>query len=411
MAEIAAEVYVGRQPIYDRKLNIYAYELLYRRCSQSQHAVIEDADQASSEVVANALMEFGLEQVVGTKKAFFNFSRGFLVQQKEIPFSVDKVVIEVLEYVPPDPDVITAVKNYANSGHPIALDDFTFQPELEPLIAYADIIKVDIMQLSRQELEEKVPRLHRANVKLLAEKVETEEEFELCKRLGFNYFQGFYFSRPKLIRGRKLPPNRLGVMRLLAQLQAPDVEIADIEKLIETDVMLSWKLLKHINSSYYGLMSQVNSIRFAISYLGLHQIRMWCSVLAMCSLDDKPKELMNRAMVRARMCQLLAGEAADEAQASSYFTVGLFSILELLLDMPFDEILDSMPLADEVNRALLYHQGPMGTCLACALAYEQADWAVVANQVWSRETVVNAYLQAIAWADDITQQFEGMGVC
>ncbi len=391
------DIFVGRQPIFDRNMRVCAYELLYRH-GFVDHAVITDFDAASSEVVVNSLVEVGLDRLVGNKKAFCNFTRDFLVKGSHIPFGTNQLVVEVLETVSPDQEVLEAIRSLSRSGHWIALDDFVLTEELLPLVELADIVKIDVLALSREEVVIQVQTLRQVKkLQLLAEKVETNNEYLFCRDLGFDMFQGYFFSKPQVVSGRKIPPTRLAMLRLMSELQKVNIDLDKLEEIIQTDVNLSVKLLRQINSSFYSLVAEVRSIRQAIIYLGLQHIRNWACIVSMGSVNEKPQELMSMALVRAKMCEILAC-SDDSEQQGMYFTVGLFSMLDSFFDLPMEEILSSLPLADEVDKALLRREGKLGDVLSCVEAYERAQWDVVDDYGLDKLRVRNAYLEALDWS-------------
>lgn len=394
------DAFIGRQPIFDRDINVYAYELLYRHGFVNK-AVIEDDDAASSTVLVNMLLEIGLDSLVGNHKAFCNFTRGFLLQEQDLSFVADRLVVEVLESVAADDDVLAAVRGFIERGHMIALDDFVYREDLRPLVELADLIKIDVMDLGMDRVAQQVEQLRRVKpVKLLAEKVETREEFAQCLDMGFDYFQGYFFSKPIVVTGKKLPPARMAMLQLLAELQNPEVDMERVEEIIQQDVNLSVKLLRQVNSSYYNLVSEITSIKQAVVRIGLQHIRTWASVLMMGSVSDKPDELMTMALIRGKMCELLA-QQYNLPDETSYFTVGLFSLLESLLDAPMEQILNGLPLSPEINDALLNGAGTQGQMLRCVQEYEQANWAELDSHRFSAGELALAYRQAVEWADEI----------
>lgn len=393
-----ADVFIGRQPIFDRHMRVYAYELLYRH-GFVDHAVFTDSDIASSEVVINALTEVGLDRLVGNKKAFCNFTRDFLIKGASIPFPTDQLVIEVLENVTPENEVMDAIRSLSRRGHLIALDDFVVSAELVPLVELADVVKVDILALSRDEVVSQVQKLRQVKkLQLLAEKVETQAKYVFCRDLGFDLFQGYFFSKPQVVSGRKIPPSRLAMLRLMTELQRVDIDLAKLEEIIQTDVNLSVKLLRQINSSFYSLLSEVKSIRQAIIYLGLQHIRNWACIVSMGSISDKPQELMAMALIRGKMCEIMSN-SDDYEQRGMFFTVGLFSMLDSILDVPMKEVLNTLPLTEEVNVALLHRKGLLGVTLSCVEAYERASWDEVVACGFKQELVKRAYLDALDWAN------------
>ena len=275
--------------------------------------------------------------------------------------------------------------------------DFEYAPGTEPLLEIADIVKIDVLNLSPSQVEEQVRIVRPYDAVLLAEKVETTEHYEFCKDLGFDLFQGYFLCRPNVLGGHRIPANRLATLRLLAKLQDPHVELEALEKIIREDLSLSYKLLRLINSAYYGLPQKVESIKQTLVLLGLHHIRAWVSLLTLSSLDDKPDELMATAMIRAKMCEQLA-ERAGILSADVYFTAGLFSTLDALLDMSMEDIMEQLPLAAELTAALLDREGSMGMALDCVVAYERGEWDAVVFRDLEPHDIRGAYLEAVEWS-------------
>jgi len=394
-------VFVGRQPIFDTKLNVYAYELLYRSAenSSSSEGMI-DGEQATTQTIINAFVEIGLEKIVRNKFAAINLTEKFLLDEDKIPFSKNQVILEILEDVPVTPALIEAVKKLVAAGYIIALDDYIYNPAHAPLIELADIIKIDLMALSKEQLIEHVTALKQYGVKLLAEKIETHDEFIMCRDLGFDYFQGYFLSKPQLVSGKTLPTNRLAVLNLLSVVNNPDSSNEDLGEAINTDVSTSYRLLKMINSAAFGLQRDIDSIEQGILLLGRKQLATWTSMLAMSSLDDRPPEILRNAMVRAKMCELVA-ESAGEINTERFFTVGLFSGLDLLLQRPLTELLKPLPLSGEINSALLDHNGILGEVLSTVQAYEVANWEKVSVPSVSKDDIVIANIESVSWADMI----------
>ncbi len=401
-----ANIFIGRQPIFDRKMNVVAYELLYRHADVGR-AVFSDADAASSEVVVNSLIDVGLDRLVGRAKAYCNFTRGFLLKGAGFRLAPDQLVIEILETVRPEPEVLEALAQLAAAGHQIALDDFILTDETQALVAYADIVKVDILAQSRDEVASQVQRLRDLKeLKLLAEKVETHEEFEYCMDLGFDYFQGFFFSKPQVVSGSTIAPGRLAMLRLMAEIQRPEINMEALQQIIETDVNLCVKLLRQINSCFYSLLSQIRSVRQAILYLGVMHIRNWACVVSLGAIDDKPKEVVTMSLVRAKMCELLGG-AEDAERSAEFFTVGLFSLLDTVFDSTMDVVLEQMPLDLEIRAALLHRKGSLGIVLGSVEAHEKGHWDAVECYGYGQKQIMDAYLEALEWARTVQ---ENMGV-
>ena len=392
-----ANAFVARQAIFDRKLDVVGYELLFRQQAQDQAAHFADRDQASVRVLLDSFLDLGLDQLVGQLPAFLNLTRTFFLSAQNMPLPRDRVVLELLEDELVDAPLIESIRGYAQSGYRVALDDFVYEPDFDPLLEIADIVKIDVLALNPTQIAEQVRLVRPFDVVLLAEKVETPEHLEFCRDLGFDLFQGYFLCRPKVVGGHRIPANRLATLRLLAKLQDPHVEIDALERIIREDLSLSYKLLRLINSAFYGLPQKVESIRQTLVLLGLHHIRAWVSLLTLSALDDKPDELMVTAMIRARMCEQLA-ERAGVMNPDVYFTAGLFSTLDALLDMSMEDIVEQLPLAQELNGALLHRDGRMGEALECVVAYERGDWDRVAFGRLEAAAIRGAYLDAVEWS-------------
>ena len=394
------EVFVGRQPIFDRQLNIFGYELLFRKYETDTKADIMDGDQATSQVILNTFMEIGLERLVGDGLAFINLTRSFVLEKYPLPIAKDRVVLEILESNIMDKALVEALKTFGSRGYQIALDEVVSPENLGPFLDIADIVKVDLMAVERSRLREYITEFRKHHVKMLAEKVETIEDFDLCKGLGFDFFQGYFLCKPNVVRGRKMPAMRLNTLRLLAELHNPNIEFQELENIVKQDVSLSYKLLRLINSAYYTRPVKVQSIRQALTLLGIKKVQAWVSLLFLSKIEEKPHELMHTAMVRAHMCELLAQKQKQKQKdTETDFTVGLFSVLDSLLDLPLAEVLSSLSFSDEINTALLQHQGRLGEELDCVLAYEKGDWDKVMDYSHNKPSDIrDAYLEALKWA-------------
>lgn len=391
------DVFVARQPIFDRNLDVFAYELLFRRADMASADVI-DGDRATSEVILNAFTVIGLPELVGGHRAFINMTRSFLLREQGVTLPADRVVLEVLEDVDPDEALVDALRDWASRGYLISLDDFVFHESRLPLIELADVIKVEITALTPTELAEHVRLLRPYKAKLLAEKVETREQYELCHRLGFDYFQGYFLERPNVLRGTSIPTGHLPALSLLAALNQPDVEVNELEDIVSRDVSLSYKLLRYLNSPLFPVKRRIESLRQALVYLGKQELQSWASLLILSAVPDKPQELMTTLMVRAKMCELLA-QRLGFANPKSFFTIGLFSGLDALMDAPLAVVLQHISLSDDVAAALLHRAGNGGRVLDCVLSYEHANWPRIAEMAIPADPVIESYVEAVQWAN------------
>ncbi|MCH8274109.1 MAG: HDOD domain-containing protein [Armatimonadetes bacterium] len=404
----ADHVFVGRQPIYDARLRVIGYELLYRSDSGNRADARDNA--ATCQTIFNAFIEIGLNRLVGDKPAFINLTRELLSEMHGFSPPTGRVVLEVLEDVTVDESLVQAVRDLKGRGYRIALDDFVYQPKHKSLLRLADIVKIEVLGKPRSEIREEVMFLRRRVPKLLAEKVETHSDFQYCKNLGFDYFQGFFFCKPKVLKARAVPADKLALLQLLSKLRDPNVRLEELEQIIMRDVALSYKLLRCINSAFYGLPKKIDSLRQAILFLGMRSILGWVSLVALSGITGKPSELFVTAMVRAKMCELLARDTRKK-QPEVYFTTGLLSVLDALMDMPMENLLESLPLSDEVNKVLLGRDedSDLADLLRCVLAYERGDWDRVAESGIEGKTVQHAYVEAVDWAAQTSDALRSAG--
>ena len=397
-----SDIYIGRQPIYDRDLKLYAYELLFRTASDNR-ADFVDGDQATTDVIVNTFLEIGLDNIVGNHLAFINLTRAFFVGEHTISLPKNRVVLELLEDIDADEEVIAGVRRLADQDYSIALDDFIYRESLLPLVDLARIVKIDLTRLDREGVREHVRQLRHYPLRLLAEKVETQDDLDFCQSLDFDYFQGYFFAQPKIIRGQRLPNNRLAILKLLSHLQDPGITPAQLEELISQDVAFSYRILRYVNSASLALPRKIESIHQAVVILGLQTIKSWTTLLAMSRVDNKPAELVVTAMVRGKMAECM-GRAIQAENPESFFTVGLFSALDALMDNSMEEILTQLPLADHIAEALLHHRGLHGNILDCVLAYERGRWENVGCDQLGTHKIRDCYLEALQWASEVCQQ-------
>lgn len=396
------DIFLGRQPIFNRTMDVCAYELLYRS-GQNNAADFKDADQATVRVILNTLVEMGLDNIVNNGKAFINFSKNFLVGKYPILLPANRVVIEILEDVKVDSELMGALIDLQQAGFSFALDDVTNIERVYEFRTLSSIIKLDLMQINRLELPNLISAIKQQGFKVLAEKVETQAEYNQCRRLGVDYYQGFFLCKPNIIVGKKMDSSRLVIMRALAILQNRAASFKDLENLIAQDVGLSYKLLKMTNSGYYSLATEVKSLRQAISLLGFDTLRGWMSLLMMTTLQDKPPELTNIALQRAHMAESLA-KLYGQSQPESFFLVGLFSVLDALMDQPMTEIVSQLNLSQNISGALLKHEGLEGFILNTIQNYERGDWNNLTNSNLTPDTLTQTYLESIKWTNILSKE-------
>ena len=395
-------VLLARQPIYDKKREVAAYELLFRPTEGESFASL-GGTVATSRVLLNAFADNEIEAITSGLPAFVNFTEELI--HTPPPFSSEHLVIEILEDIPVTPELIAGITKLKKLGFKIALDDYIPDPSLEPLLALADIIKLELPAIKEDDLPHVVESLKPYNATLLAEKIEDYATFKRCKDLGCELFQGFFLSKPILVKGKKMPQNKMAIMQLLGQVQDPEIEIKQLVEVIKQDPMLSFKLLKLVNSAAYQRSNEVETIQKAVMILGLAKIKSWATLLSLSSLEDKPSSLKQLALQRARFCELIA-EHLEPKQSDLYFTAGLLSCLDGFLDQSLSDILSSLPLDPTLNDALLSYQGLPGLALRTLLLYEKSLWGAIDWQELQKVEIDKAvlcqiYLASIEWADNL----------
>ncbi len=402
------EVYVARQPVLDRNKNTFGYELLFRGGMTNAFPDI-DGDTATSKLLSNSFFSIGMEQITGGKKALINFTQELLIKKLPLMFPREKIMVEVLEDVEPDKEVIDACKEIAKKGYDLALDDFFYKPELEPLIALAKIIKLDFMATSIDEIKDLVEKLSAYNVTLLAEKVETYEEFQQALDMGFEYFQGYFFSKPEILKGKDVSPSKITLLQIVAEANKADFSFDELEKLIARDVSISYKLMRYINSAYFRRVQEISSIKHAILLLGEKEVRRFVSLIGMTILaSDKPDELTRASIIRARLCELLGKESPADVDLSELFTLGLFSHIDAIMDDAIESLMEKLPLSEGIKSALIANEGQLADFLNLTYSYETGDWEGF-NEMVGRigiedSKVPELYMDAVGWADSLADQ-------
>jgi len=305
------------------------------------------------------------------------------------------VLLEFLEDQLIDERLIAAIADLKHSGYRLALDDFRYIPSAEPALALVDVVKLDLLALGHEQFAQAVERLKPYGVTLLAEKLETPEDYAHCAQAGCDLFQGYFFCRPELVRGRRVDANRLAVMEILAALQEPGVQLDGLERIIARNVGLSYRLLRYINSAFFGMRQHVRSLRQALALLGVENLKLWASLSVFASIDDKPAELTVTALIRARFCELAGQHLADTGR-SELFTLGLFSVIDALMDTPIEDVLAKIPFPADMRDALITHTGDKGRLLECITAFEAGRFEDAAAII---PNAGELYLQSLAWAN------------
>jgi c-di-GMP phosphodiesterase len=395
------DMLVARQPVLDARLNVAGYELLFRTAGATGAHVTEH-ERATSQVIVDAIGEIGLDRLVGGQRAYVNVSRDLLLAVRPLPLPADRVVLELLEGQRVDAELIAVARELVAAGFTLALDDFVYEPALEPLLDIAHVVKLDVLALGRDATLAQLERLRGRGLLLVAEKIETHDEFAFWRQGGFDLFQGYFYARPELVRGRGMPSARLVSLGTVAELQRAGGSFERLEEVIHQDAGLSFKLLRYANSAFAGTRSPVGSVREALIRLGTRTVQQWATMLLLAGIPDRPPELMTTGLLRARTCQLLVTDA-NEGCAERAFTVGLFSVLDALLDMPMDDVLELLALDAVVADALRRGRGVEGAALGAVLAYEHGAPATErVEAVTDLRAVGAAYHEALAWTQTVT---------
>ena len=402
-------MFVARQPIFDRNRKVWGYELLFRSAASQTRFDGTEATSATRQVISNGMLSIGFDKLLRGKHACINFGREMLLQDLYTSLPHQTTVIELTEDIEPDTEVVAAVKRMRAQGYRIALDDFRACPQMEPLIALANMIKVEMFTPKPQQ-EAMVREFHDRGIRMLSEKVETDVDFRWALRAGYDYFQGNFFSCPVVMRGQQIPAIKLHCLRLIQEVHRAELDFTRLTTMISEDVSFSYKLLRYANSARFGRETKIHSIRRALVVLGEYGIRKWVSIAALPTIAaDKPGELMRKSLVRARFCELLA-QASGQGLEDQAFLLGLFSLLDALLDRPLDEVLKEVGLApelDSVLRGQASEDNILNTIYRLVRSYESADWDEVerlSGRLGAPADLIGAaYCEALPWADEIAK--------
>jgi EAL and modified HD-GYP domain-containing signal transduction protein len=381
-----APSFAARQPIYDRALDVHAYELLFRA---------GDADHA----VVTTFADIGLDALVGGRSGFVNVTRDFVMDGLVTLLPAGRVALELRLSDVLDPQVLAELTRLGELGYTIVLDDFVMRDDSLPLLEVARYVKLDVRTFTREQLAEQVTDLEPYDVELIAAGIEDHRTFEFCKEAGFDYFQGFFFCRPRTVAGHGIPANRLAQMRMMALLADPDCQPDELEHAISNDLGLSIRLLRWINSAYFLLPRKVSSVREALTLLGARNVRSWALLMTLAGIEDQPSELIRTAMTRAKMCELVA-QALDRPDADAHFTVGLFSVVDAFIDTSMRDVLSELPLSAEVSDALLGRSGHLGEALDWVLTYERGQFECLTPSPRADAVLRDAYVVALRFADE-----------
>ena len=395
------DVYVARQPIFDRNMNVFGYELLYRKSMNNYYEGIDD-NQATAELINNAFLTMHAGQLTGGTRAFINFSGDMLLKEIPLLLPAASTVVEVLERVEINDDVIEACEKLSELGYTIALDDFVFNEAYLPLMEIADIIKIEFTSV-KPEMQRRLIKKYKNKIKFLAEKVETREEYQLAMEMGYDYFQGYFFSRPVIIKGKEISSLNVNLIRVMNVLNKKEPEFHEIAQIVSTDMGLSYKLLKLANSVFFGGRDKIVHIEQALVRLGIIEFRKWIYLMMLKDIQIvENKELIKTCFVRAKFMEILVPEEGKKDRQFEYFMTGMFSSIDILLNKDMKEIVNDLLLSDDVKNALLGVDNEIKRALDMVISYEQlklddSEMKDVLAAGLSQEKLMYMYIEALTW--------------
>lgn len=386
---------LSRQAIYDHDLQVWAYELRYVEPHSENGPLSVSSDDTTSSVILSAFAEFGLSRVVGSKQAFIHASVKTITGEMALPIPSQRVTLEVRDYEYRVEHLVPALRARKREGFSIALVDFVYTDDVDPLLGVVDYVKLNYPRLGEAGLVEHTSILKRFGVQAVVTGLQTSEQVLSCANMGYGYFQGDFLFKPQVLKRRELPANFVVVSDLLSKLQNPDVRFKEIEEVIKKDAALSVAVLKFLNSSAYGFRQEVSSVAQAVSLLGLNEFMKWTLLVVLSARFEKPAEILTTARIRARTCELFA-KSQRSAPPATAFMVGLLSVLDAILDRPMTELLDELPVTAEVRSAILEFAGGAGEILEKVVTREQQFLDIDSAE---QEALTTAWIEAVEWAE------------
>ena len=401
---VDTSAFVARQAIFDRDKEVFAYELLSRG-GQDNHCKARDEDTSTLDVITNGFLTIGLDELTGGKRGFINFTRNLLLEDVAALLPSHLVTVQILENIEADEEILAACRKLKASGYMLALDDFVMSAGGSPFLDLADIVKVDFLGTNPAERKRIALDLAARGIQALAEKVESVEDFEEAAACGYSYFQGYFFAKPVVRSTSRILGSKVSYLRMLTEVNRPELSYDQLEGVIKQDVSFAYHLLRYINSAWFGLRYKITSIKHALVLLGPKEIKKWFALVAMRYLGtDKPGELLVCCMTRAKMGELLAPLIGMDARAPELFLMGMFSVIDALLDTPMEEIMAKLPLDDQVKGALLGEPALYKTILDTLLAYEKGNWSEFSRLATElrldERRVPEAYAASLKWAKE-----------
>ncbi|HUJ68311.1 MAG TPA: HDOD domain-containing protein, partial [Syntrophorhabdales bacterium] len=399
------KLFVARQPILDLEQKLFGYELLYRNSFENVFGATDETS-ATLAVIREAFLVLGTT-LTGNNRVFINFDIDLLKKKVALILRPETTIIEIKENVPGDTISAGLCRELKQAGYTIALDDFDPANEnARALVDLADLIKVDFRRASGAQRGEIINSYKTKKIAFVAEKVETLDEFFEAQRLGYLYFQGYFFGKPQIVSTRNILANKTNCLRVMSQINQPDMDFRGLEEIIRRDTYLTFTLLSYMNSAFFGLRGRVSSIMQALSLLGEREVRRWACLVLMAFIGaDSPSEVTKTSLIRGRFCELLAGKMGLAAKGPELFMTGIFSMLDVLIGRPLHELLDMINVSKDIRIGLTTGDNPHGKVLQLVFAYEKALWEEVER--WGRRLglekagIASDYEKSVQWADEV----------
>lgn len=399
-------IFIARQPIFDRRKQVYGYELLFRQNNDNFFAEVDD-DRATTDVIYNSFLVFGIENLTDDTKAFINFPKEMLGSEFLKILPKENFVYEILERGEITPETLEACQELKARGYILALDDFVLSEETQPLMEIASIVKIEYPTFSLDE-HRAILRQYKGRIKFLAEKIETHDDYISAHMLGYDYFQGFYFSRPSMLKSKDISSLNINLVRILEELNAAEPSYSKIADIITTDVALSYKLLKLVNSAYIAPRYEIKSILHALNFLGTRELYQWMTLMMLKDFQDSENaELIRKSLIRGKLMSSLAEVKGAKAQAPDYFFTGIFSLMDVILNKKIDEVLVGLPISDHIKQALCGQKNELRLLLDYIISFENAQWnAMDSLAVLGTDTAnqfMPHYVNALKWARSVAR--------
>jgi EAL and modified HD-GYP domain-containing signal transduction protein len=397
--------FIARQPIFDRRQRVFAYELFFRAGLESI-IVADEAEQDNTMAIADGCLSVDLKSYTGGKPAFLKVTPDLLLKGYAALLPTESAVLEISAKMDLDSELTAHIQKLSKRGYGLAIDDVAEDaPEIEPLLELANIIKVDFLATDKEQREALLTRFRSQETQVIAKNVATQEDFREALDLGYDFFQGHFFRVPPVIENKEVKGLKVCYLQLLNEVNHAGFDIAKLENIIKRDVSLTYKLLRYINSAFFGCRSRVRSVRHALLLLGSNEIKKWSSLVLVANLaEDRPHELVIQALIRAGFCEALALGAGLTHRDQELFLMGMFSMLDSILGQPMDEILESVPVPDDIKEALCGDKNRARHVLECVLAYEQADWETLGHYMshlgLSEEGIPEIYQRVLHWVHE-----------